>query len=97
MDDPRRQLLRPSCADGRTQPAPLPGTAASLEANIRGSGDISGGAGTGAVSHSVMGSGEVKIGGQTLRQAHDIGAALRRAILAEYPQTDVIIHKDVAR
>jgi ferrous-iron efflux pump FieF len=36
-------------------------------------------------------------GHQTLRQAHDIGAALRRAILAAYPQTDVIIHKDVAR
>lgn len=35
-------------------------------------------------------------GDQTLRQAHDIGAALRRAILARYPQTDVIIHKDVA-
>jgi len=36
-------------------------------------------------------------GDQTLREAHDIGAALRRAILADYPQTDVIIHKDVAR
>ncbi len=36
-------------------------------------------------------------GDQSLRQAHDIGAALRRAILAAYPQTDVIIHKDVAR
>ena len=36
-------------------------------------------------------------GDQSLRQAHDIGAGLRRAILAEYPQTDVIIHKDVAR
>lgn len=34
-------------------------------------------------------------GDQTLREAHDIGAALRRAILAAYPQTDVIIHKDV--
>lgn len=32
-----------------------------------------------------------------LRQAHGIGAGLRRAILAAYPQTDVIIHKDVAR
>jgi ferrous-iron efflux pump FieF len=32
-----------------------------------------------------------------LREAHDIGAALRRAILEAYPQTDVIIHKDVAR
>ena len=30
-----------------------------------------------------------------LRAAHDIGASLRRAILAAYPQTDVIIHKDV--
>jgi ferrous-iron efflux pump FieF len=36
-------------------------------------------------------------GDQTLREAHDIGAALRRAILARYPQTDVIIHKDVAQ
>jgi ferrous-iron efflux pump FieF len=36
-------------------------------------------------------------GEQTLRAAHDIGAALRRAILAAYPQADVIIHKDVAR
>jgi ferrous-iron efflux pump FieF len=35
-------------------------------------------------------------GDQTLRQAHDIGAGLRRAILAAYPQADVIIHKDVA-
>lgn len=35
-------------------------------------------------------------GDQTLREAHDIGAALRRAILAAYPQADVIIHKDVA-
>lgn len=33
-------------------------------------------------------------GDQTLREAHAIGAALRRAILATYPQTDVIIHKD---
>ena len=32
-----------------------------------------------------------------LRDAHDIGAALRRAILQAYPQADVIIHKDVAR
>ncbi len=32
-----------------------------------------------------------------LRQAHDIGAALRRAILDAYPQADVIIHKDVAQ
>lgn len=36
-------------------------------------------------------------GAQSLREAHDIGAALRRAILAAYPQADVIIHKDVAR
>jgi ferrous-iron efflux pump FieF len=34
-------------------------------------------------------------GDQSLRDAHDIGAGLRRAILAAYPQTDVIIHKDV--
>jgi ferrous-iron efflux pump FieF len=36
-------------------------------------------------------------GQQTLREAHDIGAGLRRAILEAYPQTDVIIHKDVYR
>jgi ferrous-iron efflux pump FieF len=36
-------------------------------------------------------------GGQSLREAHAIGAALRREILNTYPQTDVIIHKDVAR
>ena len=36
-------------------------------------------------------------GDQPLRQAHDIGAGLRRAIMAAYPQADVIIHKDVAR
>ncbi|HMO07534.1 MAG TPA: cation diffusion facilitator family transporter [Paracoccaceae bacterium] len=36
-------------------------------------------------------------GALPLRQAHDIGAALRRAIIAAYPQADVIIHKDVAR
>ena len=36
-------------------------------------------------------------GCQSLREAHAIGAALRRAILNAYPQTDVIIHKDVAR
>lgn len=36
-------------------------------------------------------------GDQTLRQAHDIGAGLRRAILARYPQADVIVHKDVVR
>lgn len=35
-------------------------------------------------------------GEQSLRDAHAIGAALRRAILQAYPQTDVIIHKDVA-
>ncbi len=34
-------------------------------------------------------------GAQTLHAAHDIGAGLRRAILAAYPQCDVIIHKDV--
>jgi ferrous-iron efflux pump FieF len=36
-------------------------------------------------------------GDQSLRAAHDIGAALRREILARYPQADVIVHKDVAR
>jgi ferrous-iron efflux pump FieF len=36
-------------------------------------------------------------GEQTLREAHDIGAALRRKIIETYPQTDVIVHKDVAR
>lgn len=36
-------------------------------------------------------------GDQTLREAHDIGASLRRAILAAYPHADVIIHKDVYR
>jgi ferrous-iron efflux pump FieF len=36
-------------------------------------------------------------GDQTLRDAHAIGAALRRAIMTAHPQTDVIIHKDVAR
>jgi ferrous-iron efflux pump FieF len=36
-------------------------------------------------------------GDQSLRQAHDIGASLRRAIIESYPQTDVIIHKDVYR
>jgi ferrous-iron efflux pump FieF len=34
-------------------------------------------------------------GDQSLRNAHDIGAALRRAIIEAYPQADVIIHKDV--
>lgn len=33
-------------------------------------------------------------GDQTLDQAHAIGAALRRAIIAEYPRADVLIHKD---
>lgn len=33
-------------------------------------------------------------GEQSLRQAHAIGAGLRRAIIAAYPQADVIIHKD---
>jgi ferrous-iron efflux pump FieF len=33
-------------------------------------------------------------GGQSLDDAHAIGAALRRAILSEFPQADVIIHKD---
>jgi len=36
-------------------------------------------------------------GNLNLRDAHDIGAGLRRTILKTYPQTDVIIHKDVAR
>lgn len=36
-------------------------------------------------------------GNQSLHDAHAIGAALRRAIIEAYPQTDVIIHKDVAR
>ncbi|MBA4324052.1 MAG: cation-efflux pump [Rhodobacter sp.] len=36
-------------------------------------------------------------GDQSLRQAHDIGASLRRAILDAYPHADVIIHKDVHR
>jgi ferrous-iron efflux pump FieF len=34
-------------------------------------------------------------GDQSLREAHDIGAGLRRAIIEAYPQADVIIHKDV--
>jgi ferrous-iron efflux pump FieF len=33
-------------------------------------------------------------GAQSLDEAHAIGAALRRAILTEFPQADVIIHKD---
>ena len=35
-------------------------------------------------------------GNQSLHEAHAIGAALRRAILKAYPQTDVMIHKDPA-
>ncbi|WP_347312642.1 cation diffusion facilitator family transporter [Defluviimonas sp. SAOS-178_SWC] len=35
-------------------------------------------------------------GDQSLRDAHAIGAGLRRQILATYPQCDVIVHKDVA-
>lgn len=35
-------------------------------------------------------------GDQPLREAHAIGAALRRRIIETYPQCDVIIHKDVA-
>lgn len=35
-------------------------------------------------------------GSQTLREAHDIGAGLRRRILETYPECDVIVHKDVA-
>ena len=34
-------------------------------------------------------------GNQSLAEAHEIGAGLRRAILVAYPQADVIIHKDV--
>jgi ferrous-iron efflux pump FieF len=33
-------------------------------------------------------------GGQTLDEAHAIGAALRREILKAYPRADVMIHKD---
>jgi ferrous-iron efflux pump FieF len=36
-------------------------------------------------------------GDQSLREAHAIGAALRRRIIETYPQCDVIIHKDVAQ
>lgn len=36
-------------------------------------------------------------GAQSLTEAHDIGAGLRRAIIAAYPQADVIIHKDPVR
>lgn len=34
-------------------------------------------------------------GDLSLREAHAIGAALRRAIMQAYPQVDLIIHKDV--
>jgi ferrous-iron efflux pump FieF len=33
-------------------------------------------------------------GHQSLDEAHSIGAALRRAIIAQYPRADVLIHKD---
>ncbi len=36
-------------------------------------------------------------GDQSLREAHAIGAGLRRRIIETWPQCDVIIHKDVAR
>lgn len=36
-------------------------------------------------------------GTQTLNDAHAIGAALRRAIVAAYPRCDVLIHKDPVR
>lgn len=35
-------------------------------------------------------------GDQTLREAHAIGAGLKRRILETYPHCDVIVHKDVA-
>jgi ferrous-iron efflux pump FieF len=35
-------------------------------------------------------------GNQSLREAHAIGAGLKQAIIAAYPNADVIIHKDVA-
>lgn len=35
-------------------------------------------------------------GGQSLREAHAIGAGLRRRIIETWPQCDVIVHKDVA-
>ncbi|MEZ5795663.1 cation diffusion facilitator family transporter [Albidovulum sp.] len=35
-------------------------------------------------------------GNQTLREAHAIGAGLRRRIIEAHPQCDVIVHKDVA-
>lgn len=36
-------------------------------------------------------------GDQTLAEAHEISAGLKRKIIDLYPQADVIIHKDVAR
>lgn len=33
-------------------------------------------------------------GGQSLHEAHAVGAALRRRILSEFPQAEVIVHKD---
>ena len=36
-------------------------------------------------------------GDQPLREAHDIGASLRRKLMTEFPKADVLIHKDVAR
>jgi ferrous-iron efflux pump FieF len=36
-------------------------------------------------------------GDQSLHDAHQIGAGLRRSIMDRFPQTDVIIHKDVFR
>ena len=36
-------------------------------------------------------------GDQTLTEAHEISAGLKRAILQTYPEADVIIHKDVAQ
>jgi ferrous-iron efflux pump FieF len=35
-------------------------------------------------------------GDQSLRDAHAIGAGLRRKIIDAHPECDVIIHKDVA-
>ena len=36
-------------------------------------------------------------GEQSLRDAHAIGAGLRRKIIETWPECDVIVHKDVAR
>ncbi len=36
-------------------------------------------------------------GAQSLREAHEIGKALKRRIVQAYPKADVIIHKDLAR